>query len=322
VYERLLSATSLLPNDAEDSDEDDARGEEGEDGAGADASIPSVFRWLSKRRRWRVYSSQAIPNCLTVLVQCSVFTVLSFLAANLGAVEIAAHNQNIALLEVAFTFVGGMAEGTSIRVGYHVGKGNVEAAKLVAQIAFCVNTVLGLCVGFIGYYFRRELASCLSSDPAVVDVSVQLAPLLWSTFALFSIGDQALGVLEGQGRATAQAVAFLVGAVGVTIPLALISYFCTDYGLLGLWYALLIGFLLSELIAIVLVVYYSNWQQYTQEATARVNDADGPDEDVWTPLQSKQDAELLDKIIQIKRTTSRDREAERVAGVAFLSGSD
>lgn len=321
MYARLLSATSLLPNDAGDGD-DEAREDEGEDGAGADASIPSALSWLANRRRWRVYSSQAIPNCLTVLVQCSVFTVLSFLAANLGAVEIAAHNQNIALLEVAFTFVGGMAEGTSIRVGYHIGKGNVEAAKLVAQIAFSVNTVLGLCVGLIGYFFRRELASCLSSDPAVVDVSVQLAPLLWSTFALFSIGDQALGVLEGQGRATAQAVAFLVGAVGVTIPLALISYFCTDYGLLGLWYALLIGFLLSELIAIVLVVHYSNWHQYTREATARVDDADGPDEDAWTPLQSKQDAELLDKITQIRRTTSRDREAERLAGVAFLSGSD
>jgi len=208
-------------------------------------------------------------------------------------------------IQVAFTFVGGMAEGTSIRVGYHVGRGNVECAKLVTQIAFAVNLCLGIIVGLIGYYFRYELASCLSSDPEVVALSVQLAPILWGTFALFSIGDQALGVLEGQGRATAQAVAFLIGAVGVTIPLAFISYFLTDYGLLGLWYALLLGFLLSEIIAVGLVLWWSNWAKVVQDAIERIeagNDDSSNEKDSW------EQEELFSKIVHIKKTPSHDFE--------------
>lgn len=273
------------------------------------ASMSSVIQWMSARRRWKIYGKQAFPNCLTVLLQCSVFTVLSFLAANLGEVEIAAHNQNIALLEVAFTFVGGMAEGTSIRVGYHIGRGNIDGAKLVMQIAFAVNLVLGVLVGLIGYYFRYELASLLSSDPRVVEVSVKLAPLLWSTFALFAVADQSLGVLEGQGRAIEQSLSFLVGAVGVTIPLALISYFSTSYGLIGLWYSLFVGFLLSEIIALVLVIFYSDWGKMVKDATNRLSEIDA-----LSPLPYHEDADMLDKIIQIKKTSSKDARNERIAG--------
>jgi len=190
-----------------------------------------------------------------------------------------------------------MAEGTAIRVGYHIGRGNVEAAKLVAQISFAVNAALGIVVALVGYYFRYELASSLSSDPAVVAISVQLSPLLWVTFAFFSVGDQALGVLEGQGRAVAQAVCFLLGAVGITIPLALASYFGTEYGLIGLWYALLVGFLCSELIAIALVLYYSRWDQAVADAITRI-EADNANE-AW------------DFFSQINKTASRDEERER-----------
>ena len=301
LYARLLSAGEKLGNDDDDVEDDD-------DGEREAADAKSILRWSGSKRRWRIYSKQAAPNCLTILLQCSVFTVLSFLAANLGAVEIAAHNQNIALLEVAFTFVGGMAEATSIRVGFHVGRGNIEAAKLVAQIAFAVNAALGIVVGLVGYYFRRELASSLSSDPAVVAVSVELAPLLWGTFALFSVGDQALGVLEGQGRASAQAVSFLVGCVAVTIPLALLSYSVTDFGLLGLWYALFIGFLLSEILAFVLVLWYSNWAKAVSDAVGRTEaeaDDDSAEDQQW-----EQDQELLHKITQIRKTGASRDEAE------------
>jgi len=303
MYARLLSAGSRLGGGDDDDDDESDDSEE----KNADASLPSVIQWSKNRHRWRVYSCQAVPNCFTVLLQCCVFTVLSFMAANLGTVEIAAHNQNIALLEVAFTFVSGMAEGTSIRVGYHVGRGNVECAKLVTQIAFAVNATVGILVGLLGYYFRFELASCLSSDPDVVALSVQLAPILWGTFALFSIGDQALGVLEGQGRAVAQAVAFFIGAVGVTIPLAFLSFFTTDYGLVGLWYALLIGFLLSEIIGLVLVLWYSNWEQAVQDAINRI-EADAQASKHGE--QDDDDAEWHTKIIQIKKTSSRDTTEE------------
>ena len=310
IYERLLGE--------EDEDED-----EDEDGGAVDpvaasdigttTSLAAVVKWVKHPRRWQTYAKQALPNCLTILLQCSVFTFLSFLAANLGTVEIAAHNQNVALLEVAFTFVGGMAEGTAVRVGFHIGRSNAEGAKTVVALAFAVNVLVGLAAGSLGYIFRSELANCLSSDPEVRAVSVTLAPLLWGTFAFFSVGEQALGVLEGQGRAAEQAGAFLIGCVGVTVPLALVSYFATDYGLVGLWWALFVGFLLSEVIAVWLVVFHSDWDRLVAYASNRlVTD----DEDEKAQEKERENNEqLMNSIMQIAASAaSRSRDDQEALG--------
>jgi Na+-driven multidrug efflux pump len=41
----------------------------------------------------------------------------------IGDVEMAAMNVNVAILEVLFRFLHGMADGTAVRVGFHIGSG-------------------------------------------------------------------------------------------------------------------------------------------------------------------------------------------------------
>ncbi len=53
-----------------------------------------------------------------------------------GENQIAAHNANIALLEIAFTLARGMGESTSIRVAYHLGRGYVYVCVCICVYSY------------------------------------------------------------------------------------------------------------------------------------------------------------------------------------------
>lgn len=234
-----------------------------------EASCIHLMTWISSWKRWNAFARIAGPNFLTIGFQCFSFFVMSFLAAKLGVVQIATHNINIALFEVLFTVVQGMSEATTIRIGYHVGGRNVAAAKNTIAIAFVIGSLWGVAVGMGGYIFRHEIAFYLSSDSAVVEESVHIAPYLYGAYALLSIGNQALAILDGQGRSTQQAACFFVGTWLVGVPLFILSFTCTSYGLRGLWGSLLIGYVVSEGLAVSLVCT-SDWSQIVEDANTRV----------------------------------------------------
>lgn len=237
-------------------------------------SFVTTCHWMNSRRRWIKYLEQALPNFITTGLQCVSLFIMSFLAAKLGNVQIAAHNSSIALFEVLYTLVQGMGEGTSIRIGYHIGKGNIKAAKGVVYIAFIVSLLWGLAVAGVGSVFRHGIAEILSNDQDVKSTCVSLAPFVWGSYVVFSVGGQFLAVLDGQGRAATQATSFLVGSWIVSIPLFVVSFMLTDWGLRGLWISLIAGYIVTVIVAGVLI-YFSKWPQIiksSKERTENVNE--------------------------------------------------
>ena len=235
------------------------------------AGLNEIFRWIKSSKKWWQYAKQAVPNFSSISFQSLSFFIMSFLAAKLGVIEIASHNTSLALYEVIFTIVAGMSEATAIRIGFHVGRGDVQAAKNVMLISFCVSCAWGVVVGTIGFIFREEIAACISSDPAVISMSVSFAPLVYCSYAVFSVGDQTLAALNGQGRASEEAACSLVGMWLVSVPLFVVSYTCTDFGLRGLWFALILGYIVAELLAAVLI-FRSDWDNIVREAVERAEE--------------------------------------------------
>lgn len=224
-----------------------------------------VVKWLRSPLRWRTFLGQAGPNLASAAMQSWQLQVLSFLAAELGAADIATHNAMIAVLEVIHTGAQGMAEATGIRVGYHLGKGDVQGAKRAASIGLAVESSTGILLAVVGYACRDQLGRIFSDDPAVLSLAAYLAPAWAVSMALWCISDQLLAVLEGQGRATAQAVAFMIGGWLVTLPCAVLSWKFTEYGLVGIWASFGIGTAACALIAWIAVLR-SNWQQLAEQA--------------------------------------------------------
>lgn len=205
-----------------------------------------------RKNRWNSYMHIFLPTAATVSSYNFCYLIVSFLASRLGLLEIAAHNINISLLEVILAAVYGMGEGTGVRVGYHIGAGNIAGAKRVCVVAIVTAATFASVVCIIGYSCRYEIASFLSSDADVRDVTVTLSPILWLSYFIYSVGGQALAILDGQGRTKEQAFASMVGSWAVTVPVAFLSFYASWWifnGLVGIWLSLLTGYIVIVTIA-------------------------------------------------------------------------
>jgi len=235
----------------------------------AEEGRAEAWAWALSRSRWGMFLSLARSNCLTIGLESAQLIVLSLLAARLGATQIATHNSMLCLLEVVHTASQGMAEGTSIRVGHHLGRGNPEDARRVLPLAACVALLVSALVAGVGVGCRAWMGRIFSEDEGVVDTAAVLAAPLAATFVAWSLGDQAWGTFEGQGRSAACAVTFLAGGYGVALPLAfLLARFVPDSGLLGIWWSLAAGYIVSSALAWLLVLTRSDWPALAAAAAA------------------------------------------------------
>jgi len=233
---------------------------------------PSWWRALVSQRRWRVYLALLLPNMAAVALGNAPYTVVSLLAAGLGTVEVATHNALICVFEIVHAFSTGMAEATAVRVGAHLGRGDVRAARRTAAVALTAAFGWGLCVAAAGYGLHGYVAHAFSDDAALLAQAQGLRAIMWGAYALVSLGDAAAGVLEGQGRSLAQAAATVAGVL-VCVPLAVASVRATTLGLPGLWGAMLVGYGCVDALCLALV-WASQWDALAQEAVATAGAAD------------------------------------------------
>jgi len=107
-----------------------------------------------------------------------------------------------------------------VRVGFRLGEGEAERAYAVTLVALLASLAVG---GFIGGGFilgRFEIGRIYSSDPEVLELSSQLCWLVGPCYILLSVFFVSIATLQGQGRAIALAVSFLVGGWGVSVPVS------------------------------------------------------------------------------------------------------
>ena len=215
---------------------------------------------------WKTFWIQALPNLVTTALSQWQLQTLSFLAAKFGSIIIAAHNTSICLFEVLLTFSQGLGEATAVRIGHHLGNKDINAAKQTMKLSLGCISIISLGISGIGYLCRSNMGKIFTNDPAVLETIEEIAPFFWIGYFVLSIGMWATAVLEGQGRATAQTVCFLIGGWGVMVPLGFTAFNLeANWQLRGLWGALLIGYTVVTSIASIFV-YFSKWEQLVEDA--------------------------------------------------------
>ena len=264
-------------DEGEDEDEDEGEGEgEGEGPGGSRSCWGPVLRFLASGRRWRTFLQQCLPNLGTSALSTLQWTTISFLAAGIGALQIAAHNGAMALNEVVHALTNGMAEATSIRVGFHLGRGDAVGAQRAAALGLGMAALLGATVAVPGYFARAYLGRIFSDDPAVVAAVESIATWFWISNYLECVCATAWAVLEGQGRASANTyVAFFCDRC-VGMVLAVLSTRFTSYGLSGLWGGVAIGSAVALVVAVALILA-SDWPRLVEDARARLEEEERED---------------------------------------------
>lgn len=190
---------------------------------------------LALRDTW----AQGVPNGLQFVMEVGAFLILSLLVARMPAVDAAAHQMVLQLINVSFLPAHALAEAAAVLVGQAVGAGQNQLVPTVARRAlslgaaysgFCciVYAILG---GTIAYAFAAGDLALGARATTLVHISL-----------IFLIADAAnviaRGVLRGASDVRYAAIVGILTSWLTTPPLAYLFGDALGLGVVGGWIGL------------------------------------------------------------------------------------
>ena len=161
-----------------------------------DITLPGYFSapdWAVLKR----LTLLGLPVALALFFEVTLFAVVALLVSPLGIVDVAGHQ--IALNFSSLMFVLPLSPGapTTIRVGFRLGQGSVEAAKVAAWTGQGVGIMMAACTALFTVTFREQIALLYNDNPQVVALAAQL--MLLAAVYQFSDSIQVIGsgILRG-----------------------------------------------------------------------------------------------------------------------------
>lgn len=159
-----------------------------------------LWQRTEHRRAAEVYIGRilkiGVPIGLSSFVGMGLYAAVGILIGGLGVVPVAAHN--IAGHINWATFVAPMALGSAagIRIGFHVGGGDLAGAARVARTAFLLSIGYAVTISVALVLTRNVVVLVYSNDAAVIGVAATLILFI----AVYQIFDDAQATMAGSLR--------------------------------------------------------------------------------------------------------------------------
>lgn len=218
--------------------------------------------WRAEWQRLREILRIGVPIALTVLAEAGLFSLAALLMGRIGQAELAAHTVALNIAALAFQIPFGINQAATIRVGYHFGAGNWQAAgragwsALALSVGFMATTALTMLFAPL-VVLRLYVDPAAPANAAMVAFAVQYM-VVAAAFQLFD-GAQAVaaGALRGlQDTSVPLAIAlFGYWAVGFVVSIWLGFY--TPLAGIGVWIGLAAG--------LVVVAVLLTWRWHRRE---------------------------------------------------------
>eukprot|EP00937_MAST-01D_sp_MAST-1D-sp2_P002287 g2287.t1 len=194
--------------------------------------------------------------------------LVGFFAGALGETAVATHNGMLQVFFVLTALQWGMLKATQVRVGHNLGRGCGRMARRVGAFALFVAVGVGIGIAVVLVVSRQVVGRLFSDSAAVVHKTAEICAIVGAGYAFLSVFFVSVATLSAQGRGTAVAVSFLVGAWGVSVPVSYALALRTSLGLVGLWLGLSAGYAVITVLA-GWAVARSDWAALTEEAVRR-----------------------------------------------------
>ncbi|BEM87669.1 hypothetical protein SME46J_21390 [Serratia marcescens] len=202
-----------------------------------------------------------MPVALALFFEVTLFAVVALLVSPLGIVAVAGHQIALNFSALMFVLPLSLGVGATIRVGYRLGEGSVEGARVAAYSAIGVGITMAVCTALFTATFREPIALLYNDSPAVVAMASQLMLLA----ALYQISDSiqviGSGVLRGYKDTRAiffiTFIAYWVLGLPSGYLLALTDVVVPAMGPSGFW----IGFIIGLTFAAIMMALRMRWLQ-------------------------------------------------------------
>ena len=138
-----------------------------------------------------------IPIGATIFAEMGLFALTTLLLGRYGAEVVASHNIAMSINGLFFMPALALGMASTIRIGFRIGAGESEQARMTAGIALGGTIGIALIGSLIMFFLRTDIVSAYTTEPSVLDLASTL--LLFVIFFLVFDACQStcLGILRG-----------------------------------------------------------------------------------------------------------------------------
>ncbi|MEM6159473.1 MATE family efflux transporter [Erwinia sp. P6884] len=209
-----------------------------------DIRLPARFSPPDRKVLWRLFTL-GLPVALALFFEVTLFAVVALLVSPMGIVQVAGHQIALNFSSLMFVLPLSLGVATTIRVGFRLGQGSPEAAKVAAWSAQGVGVTMAMITALLTVIFREQIALLYNDNPEVVTLAAQL--MLLAAIYQFSDAIQVIGsgILRGYKDTRAiffiTFVAYWVLGLPSGYVLALTDWVVAPMGPAGFWTGFIIG---------------------------------------------------------------------------------
>jgi MATE family multidrug resistance protein len=233
--------------------------------------ILTIFLWLyvqfaDKCRHYKIFSANwriqskyclellrvGMPLGGTFCVEVGLFATLAIMMGRLGSSVLAAHQITYQCFIFALTFIFGLAQGVSIRVGHEVGRNDREALKLAVWVNMGIGFITMLLFSIVYLSFPRAVIGLFVDVNAIklhnivhyTMLFLAIAAVLQLTECFRMLDSSALrGLKDTKTPMYISVVSFWL----IAFPLAYLLGFRFHFGGQGIWWSLVIGLMIAAM---------------------------------------------------------------------------
>ncbi len=188
-------------------------------------------RWAHRISLLKVGS----PIASQMFLEMGAFAFISVMMGWIGAVELAANQIAITLVNCTFMIVLGVSGATTIRISHELGRGNLRALRRAANASYHLGLAWNFVTAILFVSLRWWLPTLFTSDAQAIAVAAGL--LFYAAIFQMPDGFQniSLGILRGIQQTRITMVVALVSYWIVNVPLSYFLAFTLGWGPGGLW---------------------------------------------------------------------------------------
>ena len=226
--------------------------------------IVAYVEWVPKLRHYRIFADLlrldrktmkelfhvGVPIALSYLFESGLFFFSAALMGIISTAALAGHNAVINICSVSFMIPYAFSQAATVRVGYSIGAGRLEAARMAGYVAIGLG-LAWMMLAALTMWIAPELLIAVyldRGDPLNAE-AVRMAASFFMVAAIFQVVDGLQVTTQGALRGLKDTkvpmiicgLGYWVFGLGTGVPLA----FWFGLGGIGLWWGMAIGLLVS-----------------------------------------------------------------------------
>ena len=193
-----------------------------------------------------------LPASLEQSIRSLGILVMMFLITSFGIITTAVYGVGSNLLQLVIIPAVGISVASSVLVGHNIGAGKMKRAHDTAVLSAIISFVVLSAIGLLCFLFAENLVRFfVPNDKEVIKQGATFVRIMSLSFGFLGAQMSLSGVFRASGNLIIPLLFSVVSFWVLQFPAAYILSKHTSLGILGLWWAFPISYILTTLLAVV-----------------------------------------------------------------------